>query len=72
MTAIQRTPLLDAQISQIRVLAKAAGDLAKLYDKDGLPLLAQQTRAMAEAYTKALNHLLVKREEFINEHWGGN
>lgn len=71
MTAIQRTPLLDAQISQIRVLAKSAYDLAEFYDKDGLPLLAQQTWAMAEAYTKALDHLLVKREEFINEHWGG-
>lgn len=71
MTA-ERTPLLDAQISQIRVLAKSADDLAKLYAQDGRPLLAQQSQAMAEAYTKALNHLLVKREEFINEHWGGN
>ena len=58
--------LLDEHIRLTKEKAMAAFNLAQRH-KDN-PLLAKQHKALHEAYTKAYEHLVRKREEFLAQH----
>lgn len=58
--------LLDEHIRLTQEKAMAAFNLAVAHADN--PLLEQQFKALHQAYTKAYEHLVRKREEFLAQH----